>query len=184
MKQGRNGICRRQQHAERPRPKSIGQTICRLGPPGSHSKSPPTSRMSSSSRCNVDAIVISRTGAASSPPRINRPYVPRRRVEDRIRQVPVGPELLGRVLDSSGRTLDRKGPLTAAQRAPLYSRALNPMEREPIRDVLDVGVRAINALLTVGRGQRMGLFSGSGVGKSMLLGMMARYTSADVVVVG
>ena len=67
---------------------------------------------------------------------------------------------------------------------PLHSRPVNPLDRAPIRTVLDVGVRAINSLLTVGRGQRLGLFSGSGVGKSVLLGMMARYTSADIVVVG
>ena len=66
----------------------------------------------------------------------------------------------------------------------LFRSPLNPLERAPITDVLDVGVRAINSLLTVGRGQRMGLFAGSGIGKSMLLGMMARYTSADVIVVG
>ncbi len=118
------------------------------------------------------------------PPRINKPYYRRRRIEDRIRQVAVGPELLGRVIDGAGRPLDRLGILDPSRRAPLYSRSFNPMEREPIQDVLDVGVRAINALLTVGRGQRMGLFAGSGVGKSMLLGMMARYTEADVVVVG
>jgi flagellum-specific ATP synthase len=118
------------------------------------------------------------------PPRINKPYYRRRRIEDRIRQVAVGPELLGRVIDGAGRPLDRLGPVEASRRAPLHSRPYNPMEREPIKDVLDVGVRAINALLTVGRGQRMGLFAGSGVGKSMLLGMMARYTEADVVVVG
>ncbi len=117
-------------------------------------------------------------------PRIGRNYLRKRRVEDRIRQVPVGPELLGRIIDGAGRPLDRLGALDASRRAPLYSRPYNPMEREPIKAVLDVGVRAINALLTVGRGQRMGLFAGSGVGKSMLLGMMARYTSADVVVVG
>ena len=117
-------------------------------------------------------------------PRFGKPYQRKRRVEDRIRQVPVGPELLGRIVDGGGRVLDRLGPLEPSRRAPLYSRPYNPMEREPIKDVLDVGVRAINALLTVGRGQRMGLFAGSGVGKSMLLGMMARYTSADVVVVG
>lgn len=117
-------------------------------------------------------------------PRIGRGYSRKRRVEDRIRQVAAGPELLGRVVDGAGRVLDRRGTLEPSQRVPLYSRPINPMEREPIRDVLDVGVRAINAMLTVGRGQRMGLFAGSGVGKSMLLGMMARYTSADVVVVG
>ncbi len=68
--------------------------------------------------------------------------------------------------------------------APLITPPFNPLQRTPIEHVLDVGVRAINALLTVGRGQRMGLFAGSGVGKSVLLGMMARYTQADVIVVG
>ncbi|MDO8369589.1 MAG: FliI/YscN family ATPase, partial [Candidatus Nitrotoga sp.] len=72
----------------------------------------------------------------------------------------------------------------AVTSAPSQSRPINPLNRAPIKDVLDVGVRAINNLLTVGRGQRMGLFAGSGVGKSVLLGMMARYTSADVIVVG
>jgi flagellum-specific ATP synthase len=120
----------------------------------------------------------------SDPPRIYKPFFRRRRIEDRIRQVAVGWEMLGRVVDGAGRPLDRVGALEPSRRVPLYSRPFNPMEREPIDEVLDVGVRAINALLTVGRGQRMGLFAGSGVGKSMLLGMMARYTSADVVVVG
>ncbi len=108
----------------------------------------------------------------------------KRRAEDRARQVIVGPELLGRVVDGAGRPLDRLGPIQSEQRVPLQSRPFNPLARAPIRDVLDVGVRAINALFTVGRGQRMGLFAGSGVGKSVLLGMMARYTSADVIVVG
>ncbi|MDE2343439.1 MAG: flagellar protein export ATPase FliI [Betaproteobacteria bacterium] len=109
---------------------------------------------------------------------------PRRRASDLVRHLPVGDMLLGRVLDGAGRPLDALGPLPDAESAPLQSRPINPLERAPIRDVLDVGVKAINALLTVGRGQRMGLFSGSGVGKSVLLGMMARYTSADVIVVG
>ena len=108
----------------------------------------------------------------------------KRRAEDRARQVNVGPQLLGRVVDGAGRPLDRLGPILADNRVPLQSRPFNPLARVPIRDVLDVGVRAINALFTVGRGQRMGLFAGSGVGKSILLGMMARYTSADVIVVG
>lgn len=108
----------------------------------------------------------------------------KRRAEDRARQVVVGPELLGRVVDGAGRPLDALGPIQSEQRVPLQSRPFNPLARAPIRDVLDVGVRAINALFTVGRGQRMGLFAGSGVGKSILLGMMARYTSADVIVVG
>ena len=109
---------------------------------------------------------------------------PRRRPSDRTRHLPVGIELLGRVVDGAGRPLDTLGPLNASHAAPLSVRAANPLGRAPISEVLDTGVRAINALLTVGRGQRMGLFAGSGVGKSMLLGMMARYTSADVIVVG
>lgn len=109
---------------------------------------------------------------------------PRRRPSDRGRHLPVGDELLGRVLDGAGRPLDQLGPLQTHHAAPLNVRAANPLSRAPITDVLDVGVRAINSMLTVGRGQRMGLFAGSGVGKSVLLGMMARYTSADVIVVG
>ena len=108
----------------------------------------------------------------------------RRRSADRVRQVQVGNELLGRILDGAGRPLDQLGPLHLAHQVPLHSRPCNPLGRAPIRQVLDVGVRAINALLTVGRGQRMGLFAGSGIGKSILLGMMARFTSADVIVVG
>jgi flagellum-specific ATP synthase len=109
---------------------------------------------------------------------------PRRRPSDRGRHLPVGDELLGRVLDGAGRPLDTLGPLHAIHSAPLNVRAANPLTRAPIVDILDVGVRAINSMLTVGRGQRMGLFAGSGVGKSVLLGMMARFTSADVIVVG
>ncbi len=110
--------------------------------------------------------------------------VRRRRASDMVRHLPVGPSLLGRVLDGAGRPLDALGPLAEEETAPLQSRPVNPLDRAPIRESLDVGVRAINTLLTVGRGQRMGLFSGSGVGKSVLLGMMARYTNADVIVVG
>ncbi|WP_272672952.1 flagellar protein export ATPase FliI [Providencia sp. PROV131] len=100
------------------------------------------------------------------------------------RLLPIGNELLGRVLDAQGNPLDGKGPLEVKTRAPLITPPINPLERTPISSVLDVGVRAINALLTVGRGQRMGLFAGSGVGKSVLLGMMARFTQADIIVVG
>ncbi len=96
----------------------------------------------------------------------------------------VGEALLGRVIDAAGRPLDGKGRLRCGQRVPLAGRRINPLDREPIRQPLDVGVRAINGLLSVGRGQRMGLFAGSGVGKSVLLGMMTRYTDADVTVVG
>ena len=109
---------------------------------------------------------------------------PRRRPSDRARHLPVGIELLGRVVDAAGRPLDQLGPIISKHSASLTARVANPLERAPITDILDVGVRAINAMLTVGRGQRMGLFAGSGVGKSVLLGMMARYTTADVIVVG
>ena len=95
-----------------------------------------------------------------------------------------GPGLLGRVLDGAGQPLDGLGPLRCEDRIRLTPRPLNPLDRKPIREPLDVGVRSINALLTVGRGQRLGLFAGSGVGKSVLLGMMTRFTTADVIVVG
>ena len=100
------------------------------------------------------------------------------------KRLPVGEALLGRVVDAAGRPLDDFGPLGMTDSASLASVPINPLGRAPIESVLDVGVRAINALLTVGRGQRMGLFAGSGVGKSVLLGMMARFTQAEVIVVG
>jgi flagellum-specific ATP synthase len=98
--------------------------------------------------------------------------------------VPVGPKLLGRIVDGACQPLDGLGPIEAATRLRLTGTPINPLARQPITQPLDVGVRAINGLLTVGRGQRIGLFAGSGVGKSVLLGMMARYTAADVIVVG
>lgn len=100
------------------------------------------------------------------------------------RQLPLGPALLGRVLDASARPLDGLPPPVTVEQGTLFTPPFNPLLRHPISSILDVGVRAINGLLTVGRGQRMGLFAGSGVGKSVLLGMMARYTKADVIVVG
>lgn len=96
----------------------------------------------------------------------------------------VGPALLGRVIDGAGKPLDGKGPVHTNETVPLHGRPINPLGRKPISEPLDVGIRAINSLLTVGRGQRLGLFAGSGVGKSVLLGMMTRYTNADVIVVG
>ncbi|WP_017461975.1 flagellar protein export ATPase FliI [Dyella ginsengisoli] len=98
--------------------------------------------------------------------------------------LPVGQGLLGRVVGADGLPLDGMGPLDTDEQASLKAEPINPMERKPIDTRLDTGVRAINALLTVGRGQRLGLFAGSGVGKSTLLGMMTKYTDADVVVVG
>lgn len=109
---------------------------------------------------------------------------PWRRSEDRGLHLPMGDGLLGRVVDSHGEPLDRLGPLQHVVAEPMTRRPINAMDRDPIRQPLDTGVRAINAMLTVGRGQRIGLFAGTGVGKSVLLGMMARYTQADVIVVG
>ena len=96
----------------------------------------------------------------------------------------LGPELLGRVIDGRGEPLDGKPKPACKARLSLLGLPINPMERGPIDSVLDVGVKAINGLLTLGRGQRVGLVAGSGVGKSVLLGMMTRFTKADVVVIG
>ncbi len=98
--------------------------------------------------------------------------------------VPVGEGLLGRVLGGDGAPLDGAGPLHDVEFTELDARPINPLARSPIRQPLDVGVRCLNGLLSVGRGQRLGIFAGSGVGKSMLLGMMTRFTEADVTVVG
>ncbi|CUS31634.1 FliI/YscN family ATPase [Candidatus Nitrospira nitrificans] len=100
-----------------------------------------------------------------------------------VADLAVGPGLLGRVLDGCGNPMDGKGPLTATKRYPLYAGAPNPLQRARLRIPLDLGVRAINGFLTCGRGQKMGIFSGSGVGKSVLLGMISRYTKADVNVI-
>jgi flagellum-specific ATP synthase len=94
------------------------------------------------------------------------------------------PDLLGRVIDGMGHPLDGGAPIVAAAYRPIAADPINPLHRRPITEKLDVGVRAINSLLSLGRGQRVGLMAGSGVGKSVLLGMMTRFTSADVVVIG
>lgn len=96
----------------------------------------------------------------------------------------LGPALLGRVIDAFGQPLDGGPVPECPDRLALLGLPLNPMERGPINQVLDVGVKAINGLLTLGRGQRIGLVAGSGVGKSSLLGMITRNTKADVVVIG
>ena len=118
------------------------------------------------------------------PPRFGVESHPWRRSEDRGLHLPMGDGLLGRVVDSHGEPLDRQGPIEDVRAEPMQRRPINAMDRDPVREPLDTGVRAINTLLTVGRGQRIGLFAGTGVGKSVLLGMMARYTAADVIVVG
>jgi flagellum-specific ATP synthase len=97
--------------------------------------------------------------------------------------LPVGNQLLGRVIDALGNPLDDKPLAPLEQELPLYALPPGPMSREPIIDALDLGVRSINGLLTCGRGQRMGIMAGSGVGKSVLLGMMAKHTRADVNVI-
>lgn len=96
----------------------------------------------------------------------------------------VGDELLGRVIDGTGKPIDEKGELKCKDHMKLTGAPINPFNRKPISEPLDVGVRAINGLFSIGRGQRIGLFAGSGVGKSVLLGQMTRHTDADVVVVG
>ena len=106
------------------------------------------------------------------------------RVSSDLGTASLGPELLGRVIDGRGEPLDGKPKPVGTSRLSLLGLPLNPMERGPIDSVLDVGVKAINGLLTLGRGQRIGLVAGSGVGKSVLLGMMTRFTKADVVVIG
>lgn len=112
--------------------------------------------------------------------------VPGSRVQplNREQGLAVGMDLLGRVVDGNGQPLDGLGPIKVEKRVPLSRPPMNPLLRKPITQPLDVGVRAINSIVTVGLGQRMGLFAGSGVGKSVLMGMMTRGTAADVVVVG
>ncbi|KTD98878.1 MULTISPECIES: flagellar protein export ATPase FliI [unclassified Pseudoalteromonas] len=98
--------------------------------------------------------------------------------------LPVGMSLLGRVVDGLGRPLDGLGKINAEHYLKFAQNTINPLARRPISQPMDVGVRAINSVITVGQGQRMGLFAGSGVGKSVLLGMMTRGSEADVIVVG
>ena len=96
--------------------------------------------------------------------------------------VQVGEAYLGRVVDGLGRPIDGKGIIRGEKEYPIYADVLNPLKREIIHDVIDVGICSINALLTIGKGQRIAIMSGSGVGKSVLIGMIARNTSADVIV--
>lgn len=98
-------------------------------------------------------------------------------------RVPVSEAMLGRVIDGLGRPIDGKGPLLETSYYPLYAEPLNPMTRERVKEPVDVGVRVLNGLLTLGKGQRIGIMAGSGVGKSTLLGMIARHTAADVSVI-
>ena len=96
---------------------------------------------------------------------------------------PVGPELLGRVISGIGRPIDGKGEIFTRVKYPVEGKESNPLDRRVITEPLSVGIRSIDSLITVGRGQRIGIFSGSGVGKSTVIGMIARYTDADVNVI-
>ncbi len=103
---------------------------------------------------------------------------------DRVETVQsVGDGLLGRVIDGMGHPIDGRGPLNVKEHWPLYSDPTNPLDRAPIKEPLELGIRAMDGLCTLCKGQRMGIMSGSGVGKSVLLGMIARNTSADVKVI-
>lgn len=96
----------------------------------------------------------------------------------------VGEAFIGRVVDGLGRPLDGQGDIAADTEYPLYGQPINPLERSPIKEIMDVGIGAVNTMITIGMGQRIAIMSGSGVGKSILMGMMAKYTAADVVVMG
>ncbi|MDI9571118.1 MAG: flagellar protein export ATPase FliI [Pseudomonadota bacterium] len=98
--------------------------------------------------------------------------------------VEIGPQFLGRVIDGLGQPIDDQGPIAAAAAYPIYADPINPLKRGRITEPMDLGIKAINGVLTCGKGQRMGIFAGSGVGKSVLLGMIARNTKADVNVIG
>jgi len=102
---------------------------------------------------------------------------------DKSPRVDVDDAFLGRVVDGLGVPLDGKGPIHAVRQYPLYGKPMNPMRRKPIRERMDVGITAINGLVTLGRGQRVAIMSGSGVGKSVLMGMMTRHTAADVTII-
>ncbi|CAB4906611.1 MAG: FliI/YscN family ATPase [Actinobacteria bacterium] len=104
-------------------------------------------------------------------------------LERQIATVKVGPELLGRVINGLGEPLDDLGPIETVDESLIYQPVGNPLERENIHLPMDLGVRAINGMITVGRGQRVGIMAGSGVGKSVLMGMMARNSNSDVNVI-
>lgn len=97
--------------------------------------------------------------------------------------VPVGPEMLGRVVNADGNPIDKEGELVCRDSQPVHNNPPNPVERQPIDEIMHTGIRAIDGLNTVGKGQRIGLFAGSGVGKSVLLAMIAKYSEADINVI-
>jgi flagellum-specific ATP synthase len=103
---------------------------------------------------------------------------------DKNPRAEVGHGFLGRVVDAMGRPIDGHGCIQSSHQYPLYGQPINPMERAPIKELMDVGIASINTMIPLGRGQRVAIMAGSGVGKSVLMGMMTRHTSADVVIIG
>ena len=97
--------------------------------------------------------------------------------------IPVGDQLLGRIIDGMGNPIDGKGPITGTKSQPVYNVPPDPLDRKRITEVMSTGIRSIDGFLTLGKGQRIGIFSGSGIGKSVLLGMISRFTSAEVNVI-
>ncbi|OQY11797.1 MAG: flagellum-specific ATP synthase FliI [Desulfobacteraceae bacterium 4572_19] len=98
--------------------------------------------------------------------------------------VMIGENFLGRVMDGMGEPIDGRGPIKGTDIYPLYGKAINPLERRPIKELMDVGIAAVNTIIPLGRGQRIAIMAGSGVGKSVLMGMMTKHTAADVTVIG
>lgn len=139
-------------------------------------------------QASVLAQVVGFRGAVSYlmplRPATNLATGARIQLESERSQPVIGPSWLGRVINGLGEPIDGKGRLGGTHPLAAHPPRVNPLRKQPIGQALDVGVRAINGLLTLGRGQRVGLFAGSGVGKSVLLGMMTRQTEADVIVVG
>ena len=135
--------------------------------------------------CEAEAIAFDSDKTVLMPLRSVAAIPPRAAIVPLARgeRLPAGECLLGRVVDGVGRPIDGGAALASGEQIGLHAPPINPLSRQPISTPLDVGVRSLNAALTVGCGQRVGLFAGSGVGKSVLLGMMARFTEADVVVV-
>ena len=101
-----------------------------------------------------------------------------------MKKIAVGQNLLGRVIDGLGNPLDGQGPIDTTEQNPIGGKSVNPFERGEIKHIFDVGIKSINAVTSIGRGQRMGIIAGSGVGKSVLLSMITRSAEADVIVVG
>lgn len=166
--------------------RAVGLTIESLGPPVSVGELCEIVSQDRSGECIPAEVVGFRDNYVISMPLYKVHGV---KLGDRIvcrkkkATIPVGPALLGRVVNALGEPIDNLGPIAAEAQYPLQPPETNPMERRNIEQPLGTGIRTIDGLLTCGKGQRIGIFGGSGVGKSTLLGMMSRYTSADINVI-